>query len=200
MSSAKNGGLPSWNASFLLEFYHISGVLHRFRCRPLFEGRPAVPALVPRANISGTTPRPKASDVIRIGRSRSRALVRYDRNHNSVPVSEVGRTVTVRAYADKIKIISQGKVIAFYDRQFGRGKTMFDPWHSLPVLQRKPGALRNGAPFQLALTRAITDPDPAAAKRAFDAMLQMKRSTSRQLKRRAVVDAKRHDREKYRCP
>ena len=86
-----------------------------------------------------------AADEARVSRT---SLVRYDRNHYSVPVSEVGRTVTVRAYADKIKIISQGKAIAFYDRQFGRGKTMFDPWHYLPVLQRKPGALRNGAPFQ----------------------------------------------------
>ena len=33
-------------------------------------------------------------------------------------------------------------------RLFGRDQTMFDPWHYLPVLQRKPGALRNGAPFK----------------------------------------------------
>ena len=25
---------------------------------------------------------------------------------------------------------------------------IFDPWHYLPVLQKKPGALRNGAPFK----------------------------------------------------
>ena len=25
---------------------------------------------------------------------------------------------------------------------------MFDPWHDVPVLLRKPGALRNGAPFK----------------------------------------------------
>ncbi len=25
---------------------------------------------------------------------------------------------------------------------------MFDPWHYVPVLARKPGALRNGAPFK----------------------------------------------------
>jgi 2-polyprenyl-6-hydroxyphenyl methylase/3-demethylubiquinone-9 3-methyltransferase len=30
----------------------------------------------------------------------------------------------------------------------------------------------------IALTKAVTDPDPAVAKRAFDAMMQMKRSTS----------------------
>jgi hypothetical protein len=25
---------------------------------------------------------------------------------------------------------------------------VFDPWHYVPVLARKPGALRNGAPFK----------------------------------------------------
>jgi hypothetical protein len=33
-------------------------------------------------------------------------------------------------------------------RAFGRGKTVYDPWHYVPVLARKPGALRNGAPFK----------------------------------------------------
>ena len=32
--------------------------------------------------------------------------------------------------------------------RFGRGETIYDPWHYVPVLARKPGALRNGAPFQ----------------------------------------------------
>jgi hypothetical protein len=29
-----------------------------------------------------------------------------------------------------------------------RGGTIYDPWHYVPVLARKPGALRNGAPFK----------------------------------------------------
>ena len=33
-------------------------------------------------------------------------------------------------------------------RCFGRDQTMFDPWHYVPVLARKPGALSNGAPFK----------------------------------------------------
>src|SRR6202046_4180720 len=28
------------------------------------------------------------------------------------------------------------------------GDTTYDPWHYVPVLARKPGALRNGAPFK----------------------------------------------------
>ena len=33
-------------------------------------------------------------------------------------------------------------------RRYGRGATVYDPWHYVPVLARKPGALRNGAPFK----------------------------------------------------
>ena len=38
--------------------------------------------------------------------------------------------------------------MAEHERSFGRGKTVYDPWHYVPVLARKPGALRNGAPFK----------------------------------------------------
>ncbi|WP_306120898.1 MULTISPECIES: hypothetical protein [unclassified Roseitalea] len=41
-------------------------------------------------------------------------------------------------------------------RVFGRDRTIYDPWHYVPVLERKPGALRNGAPFKaLALPPAM---------------------------------------------
>src|SRR5450432_3737835 len=33
-------------------------------------------------------------------------------------------------------------------RHHGRGETVYDPWHYVPVLACKPGALRNGAPFK----------------------------------------------------
>jgi hypothetical protein len=32
--------------------------------------------------------------------------------------------------------------------RLGRGGTVYNPWHYVPVLARKPGALRNGAPFK----------------------------------------------------
>jgi len=35
-----------------------------------------------------------------------------------------------------------------HDRAFGRDKAIYDPLHYIPVLARKPGALRNGAPFK----------------------------------------------------
>ena len=38
--------------------------------------------------------------------------------------------------------------MAEHPRRYGRGATVYDPWHYVPVLARKLGALRNGAPFK----------------------------------------------------
>jgi len=76
------------------------------------------------------------------------SLVAFDRNHYSVDTAKAKRTAQVRAYADRVVILSNGEVIGEHRRQFGRKKTLYDPWHYLPVLERKPGALRNGAPFK----------------------------------------------------
>jgi len=75
-------------------------------------------------------------------------LVRFDNNKYSVAASAVGRPVEIRAYADRIVIRQDGSVVAEHARAFGRGQTVYDPWHYVPVLARKPGALRNGAPFK----------------------------------------------------
>ena len=75
-------------------------------------------------------------------------LVRFDNNHYSVAARAVGRPVDVRAYADRIVIRQDGETVAEHPRSFGRGEIAYDPWHYVPILTRKPGALRNGAPFK----------------------------------------------------
>ena len=75
-------------------------------------------------------------------------LVRFDRNKYSVNSKAVGRPVDIHAYADRIVIKQDGVVVAEHARRFGRNQTAYDPWHYVPVLARKPGALRNGAPFK----------------------------------------------------
>jgi transposase len=75
-------------------------------------------------------------------------LVRFDHNKYSVAASAVGRPVEAHAYADRIVIRQDGRVVGEHRRCFGRGETIYDPWHYVPVLARKPGALRNGAPFK----------------------------------------------------
>lgn len=76
------------------------------------------------------------------------SLVSFDRNRYSVHASAVGKTASVRAYADRIILLADGQTVGVHLREFGRDKTIFDPWHYLEVLKRKPGALRNGAPFK----------------------------------------------------
>jgi transposase len=75
-------------------------------------------------------------------------LVRFDNNKYSVRACAVGGPVEIHAYADRIVIRQEGQIVAEHRRSFGRGETIYDPWHYVPVLARKPGALRNGAPFK----------------------------------------------------
>jgi transposase len=75
-------------------------------------------------------------------------LVRFDNNRYSVNASAVGRPVEIHAYADRLVIRQDGRLVGEHPRKFGRGQTEYDAWHYVPVLARKPGALRNGAPFK----------------------------------------------------
>jgi transposase len=75
-------------------------------------------------------------------------LVRFDNNRYSVSSRAVGRPVEIQAYADRIVLRQDGVIVGEHPRRFGRGETIYHPWHYVPVLTRKPGALRNGAPFK----------------------------------------------------
>ena len=74
-------------------------------------------------------------------------LVSFDRNKYSVSSLAVGLPVEVQAYADRIVIRQDWAIVGEHARCFGRDQIIYDPWHYVPVLSRKPGALRNGAPF-----------------------------------------------------
>lgn len=77
----------------------------------------------------------------------STCLVNFDRNRYSVACAYAHLPVSVRAYSDKIMVSSKGRIIAEHTRHFGRDKTIYNPLHYLPLLEKKPGAIRNGAPF-----------------------------------------------------
>lgn len=79
----------------------------------------------------------------------STCLINFDRNRYSVDCHHAYRAVTVRAYAARIVVATEdGKIIGDHERHFGRDKIIYNPWHYVPLLERKPGALRNGAPFK----------------------------------------------------
>ena len=75
-------------------------------------------------------------------------LVRFDRNRYSVKAKAANRPVSLRTYAGRVEIRLDGEIVANHARVFNRDQVAYDPWHYLPVLARKPGALRNGAPFK----------------------------------------------------
>ena len=80
-------------------------------------------------------------------------LIAFERNRYSVPASFANRPVSVHAYADRLVVVAEGQIIAEHARLFTRdhssnaARTIYDWRHYLAVIQRKPGALRNGAPF-----------------------------------------------------
>jgi len=83
-----------------------------------------------------------------IARVSPQLLVSFDRNRYSVNDMAAGKTVAVRAYANRVIMVMNGTLVAVHRRHLGRDKVIYDPWHYLPVLEQKPGALRNGAPFK----------------------------------------------------
>lgn len=79
-------------------------------------------------------------------------LVTFDRTRYSVPASFANRPVSLRVYADRLVVAAEGQLVCEHQRIIDRrhdvtGQTIYDWRHYLSVLQRKPGALRNGAPF-----------------------------------------------------
>lgn len=78
----------------------------------------------------------------------STCLIQFDRNRYSVDCAYANQMVTLKVYALTIDVFAGNEHIAHHQRVFGRNKTVFNPWHYLPLLERKPGALRNGAPFK----------------------------------------------------
>jgi len=78
----------------------------------------------------------------------STALIHYQRNRYSVPCEWVNTVVSLRAYPDRLLIVGlEGETVTL-TRSFERDQTIYDWTHYISLIERKPGALRNGAPFQ----------------------------------------------------
>lgn len=76
------------------------------------------------------------------------ALVRFDGNDYSVPRDWAYKPCVVRGYVDKVEVLHRAEVIAGHRRSYGKGEYVLDPFHYLPLLERKPGALLSGRPFK----------------------------------------------------
>ena len=77
----------------------------------------------------------------------STCLVSVSRNRYSVPCEFAGQRVSTRLYPNRVSVVVGDAVAASHARLSDRGHTCYDWQHYIDLVQRKPGALRNGAPF-----------------------------------------------------
>jgi len=94
-------------------------------------------------------PMPTAFDgyVERSAKVSSTCLVAVARNRYSVPCELAGQLVSTRLYPGRVEIASDEVIVARHERLPNRGHICYDWQHYISLIQRKPGALRNGAPF-----------------------------------------------------
>ena len=92
-------------------------------------------------------PTPFDGYVEEAARVSSTCLVSVARNRYSVPCELAGRMVSSHLYPTREKIVADDAVVSEHERLRDKGKIRYDWQHYIPLVQRKPGALRNGAPF-----------------------------------------------------
>lgn len=92
-------------------------------------------------------PEPFDGYVEKPARVSSTCLVSVARNRYSVPCELAGQMVSTRLYPGGVVVVADDAVIARHERLSDAGGTRYDWQHYIPLVQRKPGALRNGAPF-----------------------------------------------------
>lgn len=92
-------------------------------------------------------PTPFDGYVEQLARVSSTCLVTAAGNRYSVPCEWARHRVSVRLYPTQVAIVAGDDMVARHDRLTGKQQVSFDWQHYIPLIGRKPGALRNGAPF-----------------------------------------------------
>jgi transposase len=93
-------------------------------------------------------PRPFDGYVELLARVSSTGLIHLERNRYSVPTEHAHSMVSLRVYHDHISAVADGHLVARHPRSFERSQTFYDWQHYIRLVERKPGGLRNGAPFE----------------------------------------------------
>jgi transposase len=94
-------------------------------------------------------PMPAAFDAYTevIARVSSTCLITVARNRYSVPCHLAHHRVSVRQYPEEIVVFADNEEVARHERLFQRDQIRYDWRHYIRIAERKPGVLRNGAPF-----------------------------------------------------
>lgn len=75
------------------------------------------------------------------------SLVTYDSSRYSVPVSYIGKTVTLKALPETVEIWSGGEMIAKHIRSYQKEKSVYNLEHYLPLLEQKGRAIFQATPL-----------------------------------------------------
>ena len=82
-----------------------------------------------------------------LARVSSTCLVTVERNQYSAPCHLANSKAIIRLYSDRLEVCDENAVLAHHQRLLGRDQVSYDWQHYIPLIEKKPGALRNGAPF-----------------------------------------------------
>ena len=93
-------------------------------------------------------PRPFDCYVELLARVSSTSLIHLERNRYSVSTEHANSDLSVRFYHDRIAVVAEGQFVASHSHCFERDQTFYDWMHYIGLVERKPGGLRNGAPFE----------------------------------------------------
>lgn len=72
----------------------------------------------------------------------------FQTNRYSVPVTLVGKDITLKASPFHVRFFAEGQEMAAHSRSYDKNQTFYEPEHYLPLLEMKPGAVNNAAPLR----------------------------------------------------
>jgi hypothetical protein len=76
------------------------------------------------------------------------SLVTFQTNRYSVPVECADHSLFLHAFVDRVEITDGGKVVATHPRCYEREQDILNPFHYLPLLRKRPGALDHAKPLK----------------------------------------------------
>jgi transposase len=116
--------------------------------------------------------------VVRLVQVNRYAMVTYDRCRYSVPTPLVGRTLTLKAYVDRIVVVDGERVVADHRRSYSRGEEVLQVAHYLDLLRQRPSTVAHArvfralpAPYEVLRQWCLRQDPPAT--REFVAVLEL---------------------------
>ena len=85
------------------------------------------------------------------------SMVSFQTNRYSVPVSNTGDALLLRAFVDRVEISDGASLIATHERCYGHEQDILDVFHYLPLLKERPGALDHAKPLKMWPHPAVFD-------------------------------------------